>query len=397
MQKLGPGFLIAAAFIGPGTVTTATLAGANFGYSLVWALLFSVFATFVLQEMALRLGVVSKLGLAEALRKQIQQPVFRALAVALVVVAIGIGNAAYEAGNLTGAAIGMNNLLGGDVALWAGTLGIVASAMLLLGGLNLLKWVLTSMVLLMSTVFVVTMLASDIDLWALLRGGFRFSIPDGGLTTTLAIIGTTVVPYNLFLHASLAKEYSNSSDKKQTLKQLRKDALIAIAVGGIITLSVMVTAAVAFFGQPGSPDMGNIADQLRPILGDWAPLFFALGLFAAGLTSAITAPLAAGFAVCGAMGWSTDFRAKPFRLVALTVLLAGTLLCFLQIKPLTLILLAQAANGLLLPILAVFLWWMVNQTSLMAGFGNRPWQNMAAAIVVLAIAVLSLYKLAQLI
>ena len=74
MRKFGPGLLVTAAFIGPGTITTASIAGAHFGLALFWALLFSVATTMILQEMAARLGIVARLGLAEALRSSLQIP-----------------------------------------------------------------------------------------------------------------------------------------------------------------------------------------------------------------------------------------------------------------------------------------------------------------------------------
>jgi manganese transport protein len=107
MRRFGPGLLVMAAFIGPGTVTTASKAGAEYGFALLWALLFSVFATLVLQEMAARLGLVTGKGLSEALREHFHNPLFRALAIALVLLAIGFGNAAYESGNITGASLGL--------------------------------------------------------------------------------------------------------------------------------------------------------------------------------------------------------------------------------------------------------------------------------------------------
>lgn len=396
MKQLAPGFLVAAAFIGPGTVTTATLTGANFGFALVWALLFSIFATLILQEMAARVGVATNLGLAEAIRSQFQRPLLRLSSTVLIVSAIGIGNAAYEAGNLTGAAIGISNIFGGSIAIWASTLGIVAALLLLLGGLDFIKWLLTGLVLLMSLVFLVTMIMSGVDTQAFLSGISNIRIPDNGLTATLAIIGTTVVPYNLFLHASLASQYNTTADKTQRILALRKDTLLAISLGGLITLAIMATAMASFYGTNGAPDMKTIANQLTPLLGDWAPYFFALGLFAAGLTSALTAPIAGAYAVCGAMNWSTEPRATRFRVVALSILIIGIIFSFLQLKPLELILLAQAANGLLLPIIACFLLWVVNQKSLMAGAVNSTILNICGAIVLLVVSGLSLYKLSTL-
>ena len=98
--RIGPGAVVAAAFIGPGTVTTATVAGARYGYTLVWALVFAVLATLVLQEMSARLGVVGGMGLGEAMRRRFRGRVARVASAALVIGAILIGSAAYETGNL---------------------------------------------------------------------------------------------------------------------------------------------------------------------------------------------------------------------------------------------------------------------------------------------------------
>ena len=131
MKSGKTGLIIAAAFIGPGTVTTASMAGANLGYALVWALVFSVFATYILQEMASRLGLVTGEGLSEAIVKISQNTYIKWLYIVLVCAAIGVGNAAYEGGNLTGAALGLSNVMPGGISLWAFVLGTIAFLLLL--------------------------------------------------------------------------------------------------------------------------------------------------------------------------------------------------------------------------------------------------------------------------
>ena len=101
--------MIAAAFIGPGTVTTASLAGASYGTTLLWAILFSIAATVILQEMTVRLGVIGRLGLGEAIRKKFTTSWIRIIVSILIIGAILIGNAAYEAGNITGAVLGFEH------------------------------------------------------------------------------------------------------------------------------------------------------------------------------------------------------------------------------------------------------------------------------------------------
>ena len=96
-KKSGPGTLVAAAFIGPGTVTICTLAAVNFGFHLLWAMVLYIVATIVLQEMASRLGIISQKGLSEVIRSEIKHPIINKLIMLLILSAIVVGNASYEA------------------------------------------------------------------------------------------------------------------------------------------------------------------------------------------------------------------------------------------------------------------------------------------------------------
>lgn len=397
MKQFGPGLLVTAAFIGPGTVTTASIAGASYGYALVWALLFSVLATFVLQEMASRLGLITGSGLAEALRQSFKTPVVRYLAIGLVVAAIGIGNGAYQAGNLTGAALGLSSAVGGSISIWSVVLGIFAGLLLAMGRYKVLERTLIFLVLSMSLVFVSTMFIAQPDWSAFASGLLSPSLPSGATLTVIALIGTTVVPYNLFLHASIvARNREADAEPADKLRANRVDSSLSIGLGGLVTLAVMSCAASAFFASGSTLSSGNIATQLEPLLGDFAQYFFALGLFAAGLSSAITAPLAAAYAVSGALGWQTNLNDKKFKAIWLTVLVAGVLFASIGVKPLVAILFAQAANGLLLPIIAVFLLWVMNQSQLLGQHRNGWLANGVGSIVVLTVSCLGLYKLTSL-
>lgn len=394
-MRFGPGLLITAAFIGPGTITTASLAGANFGFSLLWVLLFAVVATIILQGMAAKLGLATGQGLAESLRSQLPEGIPRYLSTFLVVSAIGIGSAAYEAGNLTGAALGLNAIFSGSVQGWALLLATIAALLLYSGKHNVLEKVLMGLVILMSIVFITTMFLSRPDPAALLSGLFTPQIPDGSLTTLLALIGTTIVPYNLFLHASVMAK-RNTPDWQKDLASMNMDNSLSIGLGGLITLAIVATASATFYGNAlaGSPDnAASMANQLEPLLGSAAQAFFATGLFAAGLTSAITAPLAGAYAVCGMLGWSTDMRSRRFRLVLLGILLCGVVGAGLSISPLAIILFAQATNGVLLPVIALYLLWLMNRKALLAEHINGNLANLAGTIVVLFLCVLSSYKL----
>lgn len=385
LRNLGPGLLVAAAFIGPGTVTTASVAGASTGYALLWALVFSIAATIVLQEMSARLGIVSREGLGEALRTTFDNVVVKVIAVALVVSAITIGAAAFETGNITGAASGLASLAGPQ-SLWALVIGAAAFALLLLGAYEVIERVLVFLVIVMSVVFLTTAIIVRPDVGEILAGLFTPGIPDGSLLTVVALVGTTVVTYNFFLHSSSVQDkWPESVPTDEALSQSRFDTIASIILGGLITLAIIITGAAAFFGT--GTEIGTAADmatQLEPLLGPAAKFFFAIGLFAAGMTSAVTAPLAAAYATSGAFGWGRDLKSWRFRAVWMTVILFGTFLgAFVGASPAQIIIFAQAANGLLLPLVAVTLLIVMNRSDLLGRYQNGIIGNILGGIVVL--------------
>ena len=399
IRTIGPGLLVTAAFIGPGTVTTATTAGAGFGYALLWALVFAIVATIVLQEMAARLGLISGQGLGEAIRTTFTWPLARLAACGLIVVAIGFGNAAYQTGNVTGSAVGLEILTGIPVATWSWLVGGVAGVLLFSGAYRVLQAGLIAMVIGMSAAFVVTAVLVRPDPAAAISGAFIPRVPPGSLTAIVALIGTTIVPYNLFLHASSVRQHWPAEvPGDQALAESRFDTVLAIIIGGMITAAILVTAAAAFYPSYGQVTPVEMARQLSPSLGSSAAtVLFSLGLLAAGLTSAVTAPLAAGFAVAGALGWPAELASWRVRGVSLAVLLTGTILAAsLGRSPTETIVIAQVANGLLLPLVAIFLLIAVNRRSVLGRYANGWPANLAGAAVVAITTALAVWKLATL-
>lgn len=391
--QIGPAFLVTAAFIGPGTVVTASIAGANFGFSLLWALLFSVIATIILQEMTARLGIVTQQGLGENIRAACKHPVLRVGAICLVVSAIVVGNSAYQSGNIAGASLGLIGVFEQSIdtstnlnALFSIIIGLAAFLLLITGSYKIIEKTLIVLVTLMSLAFLFTFILTKPDLWKLFSGLFTPRIPDGATLTVIALIGTTVVPYNLFLHAaSVAKKWQSPTQ----LSQARKDLYISIPLGGLISMAILSTAATAFFGQQlVISSAGDIAPSLQPLFGDSASLFLGLGLFAAGVSSAVTAPLAAAFALSGILNLSKDLHAKSFKAIWISVLFLGVAGASLGYKPVNIIWFAQVANGILLPIVTLFLLWIMN-TSALGKYKNNKWQNSLGFIVVLVSILLS--------
>ncbi len=396
LGQLGPGLIVAAAFVGPGTVTTASVAGADYGFALLWALVFSVVAAMVLQEMSARLGVVSREGLGEALRSTFANPVVKIAAVVLVVAAIAVGNAAFQGGNLIGAALGLQAVFGGHTGVWATVVAVLAAALLATGSYKTVEQTLIWLVVAMGIVFLVTAVIVTPDLGDFVSG-FVPRVPSGSVLTVVALIGTTVVPYNLFLHASSVQDkWSEDVPTGQAVKEARLDTRLSIGLGGLVTLAILTTAAAALFGTGrGIESAADMASQLEPLLGPSAKYFFAFGLFAAGVTSSVTAPLAAAYATAGAFGWKRDLRDPKFKMLWAIIILVGTTFAILGSSPTQAIVFAQAANGLILPIIAVFLLVVMNRRDLLGEHVNTRSGNVAGGIVVLIAIGLGLRSLAS--
>ncbi|MFH4968893.1 Nramp family divalent metal transporter [Gaetbulibacter sp. M240] len=396
-KNIGPGPLIAAAFIGPGTVTTCILAGVGFGYALLWAMVLAIGSTLVLQEMSARIGLVTQKGITEILKTEIRNPLLKTLVILLILAAIVIGNTAYEAGNISGGVLGLEAITGNsyiDLGWFSFNalsfvIGGAAFALLLIGNYKILEKVLMVLVFLMSLAFIITAILTRPDISSILKGVFLpgFSEPNS-LLTVVGLIGTTVVPYNIFLHAALVKAKWSS---EKFLPHARKDTVIAIVLGGLVSMSIIIAGSAMQGSQV--MDAAGLAQSLEPLFGINAKYFLALGLLAAGITSAITAPLAAAYVFCGCLGWSTDMGTRPFRAIWMIIIILGVLSSSLGFKPIDIIRFAQVANGVLLPIIAGVLIWIVNKQTILGRYKNTKIQNVFSVFILVISILLSLKTL----
>jgi len=378
-KKIGPGVLVAAAFVGPGTITMCTLAGARFGYALIWALAVSIITTIVLQGMAGRIGLVTQNGLVDVVRTELKTPWVRNIVIAVVLAAILVGNAAYEAGNIGGATLGLEQLLPQPRLrpFLPVIMGNIIFLLLWFSNYKALEKIFVGLVGIMGVSFVICAIITQPSMTGILKGMFVPRLPEDGLLTVIALVGTTVVPYNLFLHASLVKEKWNSITD---LKAVNWDTMLSIGLGGLVSIAILITASAA----PIS-DINNALDMakaLEPLFGKMAFLFMAVGLLAAGITSAITAPLAAAYVAGSCFGWEGGMQNKKFKMVWATVLLCGVVFLSFDITPIEVIQFAQIANGILLPVMALLLLWIVNKKSVMGQNKNTLVQNVLGITIV---------------
>ncbi len=339
--------IISAAFIGPGTVTTAAKSGATFGTTLIWALTFSIIATIVLQEAAARITLASGKSLGEIIRYQYKR---RSKTIcSLLFTAIFLGCSAYEAGNILGSVSGFLLLQPEGKITFIILIGLISGVILWIGNLKWISRILGIIVAGMGLAFIYSAFFTPFNFTEMAIGSIVPRIPKGSEILVIGLIGTTIVPYNLFLAAGISSS--------QGISEMRFGLIVAILIGGFISISILLTG----MNISGNFEFDKLALALEQNLGPWGRYLFATGLAVAGLSSAITAPLATaitGQSLFGTAQWSSS--GWKFRLSWITVLGLGLILGIMNIKPIPAIILAQAINGILLPLIAVFLYFAIN-------------------------------------
>ena len=385
------GVFIAAAFIGPGTVTTCTIAGVDFGIELLWALAISIVITYYFQEIAARLGWVLNEDLDQIIMRGIKQPLLRFAVLGLIVSSIFIGNAAYQGGNLSGTLMGLQLLSDQEVSKTVLMIFIGTGVLLMLwnGRFEMIKRLLMLLVVLMGMSFLFTALYLGPGILEILKGAFIPTFKESNTLMIVALVGTTVVPYNLFLHTALVKK---SRSEIQSHHSLKKDALISILIGGLISMAILVTAASA--GNEGINSVIDLAAILEPSLGEWSKYIVGFGLFAAGFTSSITAPLAAGLVTASVFRSQEGVVSDRFsRYAAILVFGIGWIVTMVGSAPIEIIKFAQITNGMLLPIVAITLFILSRNKSLLGELVNTKGQNLLGFVLVLFTLILGLMGL----
>ena len=389
LKALGPGMIITASFIGPGTVTTMTQSGAGFGYSLLWAVVFSVIATIVVQEMIIRLSLVTREGLGEAIQSLLQHKVGKFILVWFILIVVTLGCAAYISGDLIGTSLGAAYLLHLPKHVVAPIIGIIILLIGVLGNYDFLEKFMIVLMVIMGLIFITTMILVQPDVGAVFKGALVPTVPNGSMLTVIALIGTTVVPYNFFIHSTAVHERFHSI---KALRFARWDTVLSITIGGIISAAILISAATLIRGEEVSSVI-QLARPLEPILGQAATYAMSIGLFAAGLSSALASPTGAAATISSLLGWKGGMSSKKYKTVFACIIIVGIISSALGFEPLQVVLVAQALNGMILPIVAIVIFIIVNRRRLLGDYVNNWKWNVIGGLVVAVITFLGGYSL----
>lgn len=367
--------IISAAFIGPGTVTTAVSAGSSFKLDLLWAVSFATIACVILQEVAARITIASGMNVGQALTKKFGDRNGKWLQWIMGGSVIA-GCAAYEAGNILGAVSGLTLLTGIENHWLTLAVFLFSFALLWKGSPGWISNVMMFLVLVMGIAFIRVAFTQQFTFMQIAKSSTIPVIPSGGELLLLGLIGTTVVPYNVFLGSGISKG--------QTIPMMRVGLTISVLIGGLITAAILVAGtAISDFSS-----FANLYDQFEAKVGKGAALALALGLFAAGFSSAITSPYAASVIARTVFEVKNE---KGIRGVWIAVLVTGFLIGISGVKPIPVILIVQVLNGLILPLLVIFLILVINDPDLIpTSFRHGLLYNVLLMVVLGAVLLISL-------
>lgn len=375
VKAAGPAAVITSAFIGPGTITTSTLSGVNFGYALLWSVLFSGISLVIIMNMASRLAIVGKRNIVDASLELFKSNAWKVFVTLLIATAIGLTALGFEAGNLIGATAGFSDIFGLNVWLAALIMGLVSLAAIVFSTPKIIELIMKMFVGVMGVIFVITAVVSKPDYLAILKG-FIPSVPNGALVNTVALIGTTIIAINLVFH-SIA-----SADKWHEEKDLEDsyfDTKLNVSLGVVMTLALIITTSAVLFGSGTVVNSPIVySKSLEPVLGSWARIFGSTGLIFAGLSSAIATPYMTGVIFGRVFKWNKQNDMRP-KVVAAIAVLIGMGFAMFGAKPTSIIVFAQATSGVFLPFISILFVVAANKEYL-GKFKNNLTQNLLSSL-----------------
>ena len=370
LKKLGPGLITGAADDDPSGIATYSQAGAQFGFNMLWTVLFTYPLMVGIQVVSARIGRVSGHGLATNIRNY-----YPAWLLYSVVGLLLIANTINIAADVSAMGEALKLIVGGPAQLYAVAFGVISLLLQIFipyrRYVRLLKWLTLSLLAYVATVFVV-----DIT-WSRVLESIAspdFSWKQGYITTVVAVFGTTISPYLFFWQASQevedqlmdagARPLVIAPDQaKANLKRIKMDTYIGMGFSNLVAFFIILTTAVTL-NQHGITDIqtsAQAATALRPIAGDFAFMLFSAGIIGTGMLAIPVLAGSSAYAMAGAFKWKASLERKPMRakqfygIIAVSTLI-GIGLGFTTLDPIKALYWSAVINGVIsVPIMVVMM------------------------------------------
>ena len=390
LSIMGPGIITANIDNDASGITTYSVAGARFGYGLLWTLIPTTIALVVIQEMIARMGIITGKGLSDLIREK-----YGIKTAFYMMLGLLIANFGNTVANLAGWAASME-ILGFNKYIMVPAGAIVIWMLVTRGSYWFVEKILLFACLLYFG-YVISGFMAKPDWVPVLRSAVlpQMQWKSEYVMLSIAIIGTTITPWmQFYLQSSIAEK----GIKKEHYKMSRIDVVVGCFITDIISFFIIVTCGALLFPHGiRVNEASEAAIALRPLAGDYAYLIFALCLANASLLGAIIVPLATAYYICEAMGWEagvnkTFHEAPQFMWIyTLTIALASVVILIPKAPLVFLMVLSAFVNGLLLPFVLVYALLLVNDKKLMGDYTNPRSYNYISWGTVLAIVGLTVF------
>ncbi|MDY4014531.1 Nramp family divalent metal transporter [Parafannyhessea umbonata] len=380
LKSIGPGLLVTVGFIDPGNWASNMAAGSQFGYSLLWVVTLSTIMLIILQHNAAHLGIATGQCLAEATTAHLSKPVSR-----LILASAYLATVATALAEVLGGAIALKMLVGLPIPVGSVVVAVASLVLLMSSSYKRVERWIIAFVSLIGISFLLELALVRVD-WAQSAVAWVTpSLPTGSLAIVMSVLGAVVMPHNLFLHSEVIQsqhfEAQGDDVVHERLQHEFVDTLFSMGVGWAINSAMVILAATTFYTHGiVVNDLAKAAATLSPILGTASTVIFAVALLFAGLSSSITAAMAAGTISAGMFGEEYDIHDRHSSIGVVVCMVAATLVCLVVRDTFQGLVLSQALLSLQLPI-TVFL--QVYLTSSERVMGR--WKNSTATKVALVV------------
>lgn len=389
LSIMGPGIITANVDNDAGGITTYSVAGAHFGYSLIWSFIPIIIALVIIQEMCSRMAVVTGKGLADLIREEFGVRVtFYAM---IVLICSNLFNAISEFAGIAASA----ELFGISKYVLVPVCAFLVWWLIVKGTYKSVE-----KVFLLACVFYLSYIISgflskpDWSEVALSSVKPEFQFNKAYLLTLMGVIGTTIAPWMQFYQQSSVVE---KGIKLKNYKYSRLDVILGAFVVNIVAIFIVIVCANTLFKNGIRIETAkDAALALKPLAGKYCFYLFAFGLLNASVFSACILPLSTAYSVCEGMGWEVGvnrrFREAPqfYTLYTAIIIIGSAIILLPNVKPIPIMLLSQASNGLVLPFVLIFMLLLVNNKRLMGKYTNSKIYNFFAIVTIIGMIGLSI-------
>lgn len=370
-KYLGPGILVTVGFIDPGNWASNLAAGSIFGYKLLWMVTLSTIMLIVLQHNVAHLGIVTGKCLAES--ASIYLKPWLNLTILLSAVGAAIATALAE---ILGGAIALNMLFGINIHVGVFIILLAVLFMLFIYSYHKLEKIIIAFVALIALAFLIELFIVKIDWASAAKGWVTPSFPPYSIPIIMSVLGAVVMPHNLFLHSEIiqSKHINVKGDKaiKHHLKYEFLDTLFSMILGWAINSAIIILAAATFFTIGTKVDtIEQSAIMLKPLLGSFAAMLFAIAFLFAGFSSSVTAGMAGGSIFAGIFKKSYNESKVHTRTgIIITLVFATVIILFIN-DPFKGLIYSQVLLSIQLPITIFLQIYLTSSKKVMGKYANK--------------------------